>query len=337
MLTLEKYNNHKYISDIYTKVENHFGIDEKEIGSLDEVLSCKHKKANLFITFIVGHISYFKNKEQEEKRINSYNVDYSALKEEYSVDVLQRILIDLTQYVSLDAERVIASFNPYFKLIETIRLTPWQWYNENEISSTLVENLYLRLTNLKIPFGDNRFKALPVHVDCYRKGNNRSEWLRNENGGINTYFDEKTNSAYQYRDKTCYNGIFIDAKIGIVIFFKDKPSITISFNFDNDKNIYIHQIQSQPKDRGHYKIKGSWKVECIKYLQDVFPEFKLHLISGEDISKMVLDGYKSDTMPECMKVDNTTILRIKESYNNLMSHCKQWVTKGDLKYRELVI
>jgi hypothetical protein len=335
MLTLTKYNNNEYILDIYTKVEKLFGIDEKEIGSLDDVLSCKHKKANLFITFIVGHIEYFKINEQEEKNISAYDVDYSPLKEKYSLDVLERILIDLTQYVSSDAERVIESFNPYFKLIETIRLTPWQWYSENEISSTLVESLYLRLTNLKVPFGDDRFKALPVHVDCYRKGNNRSEWLRNENGGINTYYNEKTNSAYQHRDKTCYNGIFIDAKIGIVIFFKDKPSITISFNFDNDKNLYIHQIQAQPKDRGHYKVKGDWQTECINYIKSLFPEFKLHLISGKDISEMVSLGYQSDTMPECMKISPNTISRIKENYDKLMSHCSNWVKKGDVEYRKL--
>lgn len=43
MLTLEKYNNPEYISNIYLKVEKFLGINEREIESLDAVLTCKRE------------------------------------------------------------------------------------------------------------------------------------------------------------------------------------------------------------------------------------------------------------------------------------------------------
>lgn len=39
----------------------------------------------------------------------------------------------------------------------------------------------------------------------------------------------------------------MDAKIGLIFYFKNKPSILISFNLGKNNNLFIHQIQCQKK------------------------------------------------------------------------------------------
>jgi len=336
MLTIKKYNDPKYISDIHDKLKKHYSFNEKKLESIEEVLSCKHIKANLFVTFVTCVLEQHKDTEKRTNRnLSSNDVDYSEFKDVFELEFLETILIDSNKYISMDTEDILQKMHPYLKLVDVIKCTPWQWYCENETDSLIIGEIYKTLTNLKTPFGDDRFRALPIHVNCYQKGNNRSEWLRDEIGAINTYYDREKEETYQVRDEECYYSIVLDAKIGIVLFFKDKPSITISFNFDENKNIYIHQIQSQAKDRGHYKIKGDWKEGCINYLKELFPDFKLHLISGEDISKLVADGYKSPQMPECMIVKDSTLSRIKHNYAQLIPKHHNWVNKCGIQYREL--
>lgn len=334
MLTLTKYNDPKYISEKYNQVEKYEGIDKRDITSLEAVLECEDKKANLFITFITLHVNHF-NGEQRENQIRSSQIDYSPLKEYYPIEILKLILLKTTQYVNMDTEYAIYKMYPYLKLIDAIKHSPWQWYYDNDISSDIVENIYNQLTNPTTPFGDDRFKAVPINANCYRSGNSTSEWLSKEQGGMNHYYNKETDSVYLKRDEDCFRSIFIDAKIGLVIFFKNKPSITISFNYDGNKNIYIHQVQAQIKDRGHYKIKGDWKLATIDYLQSLFPDFKLHLISGRDISTLVRNGYKKDETPDCLMVTKETLSKIQKNYDNIMPDCKKMMKKGEINYRSL--
>jgi hypothetical protein len=325
MITLEKAFCDIYTTKFFNKVNELFYNEDYKIES---ILSCKTERANFWLFVTKEFYENFRSREQ--KTVSFNKIDFSPLKENFSEEFIEYIFTYSTQYLGCDFERKIKVIAPYIPLIESIRLSPWQWYYGDDISKNDIELIYKKLKNLKNPF-DDRFTAHPIHAESIKKGFNRSEWLKDCKGGINNYLNQETGILELERDESAYNTIFIDAKIGIVIYYKNLPSITISFNVDSERNLYVHQIQSQLKDRGHYKVKGDWRVESLNYLKSIFPEFKIHLISGDNISNFIENSYKENP-PKKSILD-----RIKNNYDSILPVFKEYKKISNIQYRQLEI
>lgn len=335
MITREEALSNEFISNfIEDKKEILIYIFDEDELKFDTITNSLKSKAKFWLKIIEEQYHAFRSKAQ--KHCSFYNIDFTPLAERFSPCFIAFIIAHCDSYIHRDLENLFHKVEPMLKLVDNIRLSEWQWYSKGDIEPLEVESIYNKLSNLPQPFDDSRFSAYPIHCDCYQKGRNRSEWLRDKKGAISKYYDRELRKVYVERDETAYAGIFLDAKLGIIIYFKDLPSITISFNVDGYKNLYIHQIQATKKDRGHYKLKGDWRLHALNYLKSIFPEYTMHLLSGDNISKLVLGGYSEDS-PEDFKPSQTCLKRIKETYDSLLPEFNNFFSLSGMKYRQIKI
>lgn len=248
-----------------------------DINKTDDLIYC----CNIWHEFLEYYFRTLREKHPEF--INKFSKEFIYKVFTYSDKIIDSFLL------SFLTKKFV-----YISLIKAIKISPFQWYdNDNMLSNDLTLNIFNRLLNLTTPFNDERFFVEPIHAECLRGGINRSEWLNNKTGEYLSYFNEK-DEKIEYKAESAYGTTFIDAKFGIIIFFKNKPSIKVSFNIDNDKNIYIHQIQATKKDRGHYKIKGNWRIEVIKYIKSIFNDFNINIISVDDLVFICKTSYRKE-------------------------------------------
>lgn len=207
---------------------------------------------------------------------------------------------------------------PLFSLLNDIRLSSWHWYIENSNDPQFTLDTFNRFSNLPTPFGDSRFEALPVSC-AYRRGFCDSPWLEDKDGAF--VKDFKNNDIF--RAVSADKSLFLDAKLAICLFFQNKPSIIVSFNMNKNKQIFIHQIQAQLKDRGHYKLGENWKFKALEYVKSVFHDFEFYMLDSQHIVDLVNSNY---TDYEEFKPNEETIQRIYREYNSF-NFTSQTITK----------
>ena len=332
MINNETYNDEDFIFKIF-KALNKIKFKATEKDKFIDIFNSKTEKANLVLNAIELSLKSFQN-NKENSKLNSFEIDYTSFKKQIDPDTLTTIIIDSNTYIDIQTRKILYEIKPYLKLISAIKDSPWQWYLDDNCKNNVVNDIYRGLTSNKTPFNDERFKAVPTHTDNFKNGINSSEWFKLEKGGYSNKYNIDTKEYYRSKDENFYRKTTIDAKIGFTIFFKNKPSITISFNFDYQKNIYIHQIQAQQKDRGHYKISsGDWRVKCIDYIKEVFPDYKIHLISGDSIVSIVNQYYQNPNVPDELVISKEALNIIKNNYDNIIEN-SQIIEKNDVYYVE---
>jgi len=333
MLMKNNFKNDEDLTAFFHKVKDFISFEDIE---LKRILSCKKSRCLFFAKYIDKIIYLFGKKEMTSNNIDFDEVDFSPLKEKnISLDVLIEIMKNTEHKFKQMTETVLCHLYPEFDFFFNIRNTPWQIFrhDDNEESYQATFDIYEKIMNLPNPFDDDRFRALPLYTCKYvTKGLDRSVFLHNEKGSPYKYVDPESNEIVTKESKSGYNSFYMDGRVGIVFYFKDKPSMMISFNFDADKNIYIKQVQCQKKDRGHYKIKGDWKIAIIDYVKELFPEHKILLISGKDMVDGVLSTYDEESPLYPTKV---TIDRINKLYDNLYPNNNNWIEKRYSMYKIL--
>ncbi len=197
---------------------------------------------------------------------------------------------------------------PLFTFMNDIRLSSWRWYYECSNNSEFVLETFDRFSNLPTPFADSRFEAAPVSCS-HRRGFCDSPWLKDKEGAWVKDFKNST----IFRDVSADKSLFLDAKLAICLFFQNKPSIIVSFNMNKNKQIFIHQIQAQLKDRGHYKLGENWKFKALEYVKSVFHDFEFYMLDSQHIVDLVNSNY---TDYEEFKPNEETIQRIHKEYNS---------------------
>jgi len=207
---------------------------------------------------------------------------------------------------------------PLFTFMNDIRLSSWRWYYECSNNSEFILETFYRLSNLPTPFDDSRFEALPVSCS-YRRGFCDSPWLKDKEGAWVKDFKNKDIFRAVSADKS----LFLDAKLAICLFFQNKPSIIVSFNMNQNKQIFIHQIQAQLKDRGHYKLGENWKFKALEYVKSVFHDFEFYMLDSQHIVDLVNSNY---TDYEEFKPNEETIQRIHKEYNSF-NFANETITK----------
>lgn len=238
-------------------------------------------------------VAYSKN-----KKINDYFEDAFVYK----------ACAESNQHIDFLTAKLINESYPFFSLINDIRLSSWHWYFEENKSIEVKSDIFYRLTHLPTPFNDSRFEAQPVACS-FRRGFCDAPWLHDKEGAFVKDFEN--NSIL--RASSADNSLFLDAKLAICLFFQNKPSILISFNVNENKQIFIHQIQAQLKDRGHYKLGNDWRSKALDYVKSVFNDYEFYMLDSKHIIDLVLSNY---TGYENFKPNEDTIQRIVNEYNS---------------------
>jgi hypothetical protein len=250
----------------------------------------------------------------------------------FNIETLVSIYINASCHRSSGTIRTLEILDVSCEIIDSLMSMSHQWYKENR-NNELIFELWKTFRNIKgtTAFNDERFKMYPIFTNSYLQGFDRSNWIRELEAGWINVFDESTQQKGLQRYKTsAYNTNYMDAKVGIVIYFKNLPSIIISFNCDGEDNLYIHQIQCKPKDRGHYKIKN-WKESSFNLVKSIFPNFKVHLISGAGVVDAIKRGYEQSAA-NCQP-DEETLQRVSESYDSMIPSLKMTTIKHDIVYQ----
>lgn len=277
--------------------------------TVKDILFSIEKTANFWIAVLDSAYRSLEDKyssSQKEDRINHF-------KRLFSFELLKVVLIASKQYISSSVENFIEEAYPRLSLIRATNLTSWHAFYE----STTIEQrtrLFDTLNNLPDPFGDSRFTAVPVHTNCIGRGHAHSPWLHDIEGHFQTLWNEEKKCREVTKLKSAYQYFYLDAKVGVLFLFNNRPSITLSFNVDKYNNVYVHQIQSKQKDRGHYKLGENWRLLVLDYVKQLFPRSKVYLIGGEQAAKDTYATYGSDTPLE-FRPTPSELERIAETYN----------------------
>lgn len=171
---------------------------------------------------------------------------------------IQRKLPDLLEMAYGDA---------YIELYDHVQMAPLHWVKFERFSEEQTRTVYDCLTkNLQSPFNDERFTAKPIHANNqFGLSDNNCSKLSADEYNVRQYC-HKTNT---YKDVTS-NRIFMDARLGLMFHFKNKPTFFISFFIDFDMNIHIRQIQGLRKGRGHYVLGKEWQKRVVDFVKERF-------------------------------------------------------------------
>jgi hypothetical protein len=260
--------------------------------------------------------------------------DYSKLLEFFEMDTLVYVYINYQAYRSSEVFRALECLDSRFSIIDSLMSMSWQWYSEERDPKIVFQlwKTFSTVTDTQV-FNDDRFSIHPIFTNAYQKGLDRSPWLKDMAAGwLNVYEETTGTKGLQKYNDGAYNSNFMDAKVGFVIYFKNMPSMLVSFNCDNDWNLYIHQIQCKPKDRGHYKLKN-WQQSCLELVQTLFSDFDVHLIKGESLAKMIPDAYSQ--AEDVMKPTQETLKRITDIYNNMFNNFGSVIVKSNIQYHKI--
>ncbi len=126
----------------------------------------------------------------------------------------------------------------------------------------------------------------------------------------------------------------MDAKLGLLFLFEGKPSMTVAFNIDRNGDIFVHQIQSFIKDRGHYKLGANWRQILIDYLKSVFPESSIYLINGTRAANDVYRSYNAQSA-EAFKPSSLELEQIKQVYDSHPAINTDVKVKSDIQFKQV--
>lgn len=319
MLDKNSFYDKETIEKIFNIVNDIVYSDTDRFSSLEEVMNDLNLRGYLFHKFISEQVSFLRRKKD-------FNPE--SLLEFYDIDFLS-IVLSYSQYsISSDVLHILYKVFPYLELSSLSQVSSWQWYSES-IDPEQNIHFFNLFKDLPQPFNNNNFKVVPIANRSYQIGFCSLEYLKNEKGAYVERYTKEGKKELMKTDSSHYC-FFLDAKLGLAFYYKNKPAFFISFNFDNNKNIYIHQIQGVIKGRGHYHLKN-WQEDCILYLKKAFPEYNLHLLNGSDVVKNVLQGYNNSKF----KPSKNSLNKIKNNYNSIFSNCSNFINKRDLSYRIL--
>lgn len=306
----------KDLNDI-SIIENYLHLNEDDISNLSSSAIC-----NLWcdaVQILFDHITLKKT-------------DHAKIFKIFKPETLAYIYFSSSNGYSIFDDLIKSDFK--FSILNAINVNSIQWYSEklNIDDKMFIFDKFYNLDEKS--FFDDRFSIYPIFTNAYRLGRDRSLWLKDKKEGYVSLFDDITNSKVVMKsDSTAYNSIYMDAKLGFIVYFKDLPSIYITFNFDSNKNLFIHQIQSKHKDRGHYKIKN-WQNYFLNFVKNTFSGFNVNIISGESAEKLIWAGYKTieKNEPEVFEKVKPSNERIDSVINFYNSFGHEKFNKFDIVY-----
>lgn len=285
--------------------------------------------AGEFWLFIVVYISkLIKNKYKTKLERTE------AISRIFSYDFLKLVFIHSSSYIDSNLRWDIHSAYPKLQLTHAIKQTAHQAYYERPKTKVFAD-VFDVLHSVNNPFNDTRFSVEAIHTDCCSQGLTHSEWLMNLAGGYKYYWCKDSQTRKVFKTENMYRAIYMDAKLGLLFFFKNKPCFHASFNFDSKGNIFIHQVQAVLKGRGHYTLGETWRTQVIHFIGSLFPQKKIYLIDGNNAVKNVINSYGHDT-EDFIKPDTKTQNHIAQSYNMITGMFNRRRNKNGTLFRRII-
>lgn len=346
ILTIESLNNLSLLKRIHDHMDDFLS---EELSHFDDVVRNFDLKVNLLWELLLEELSLI----TEEARNNHYElrkagktkkkiifdneIDYSGILSLFSRELIELIYfhVSKTLFISSETETKLQGISHDFHFMTSMARTPQitARISDEEVGDS-AKQVYQAMIDLPLPFNDDRFSVYPIYTSgLIDSGLDRSIYLKNKKGSVMKLINSDETGVVYERQEQGYYSNFIDGKVGFIFYFKDLPSMIISFNFDNNKNIFINQIQCQRKDRGHYKLKNDWKLALLDYIKQVFPSYHLHIIDGQDLVKKVKSSYTR--WPEHLKPSADTYNRIISTYDGFLSENQTRTVCGYVNYRKL--
>jgi hypothetical protein len=314
MLTIERVENKISFEKIYSHdyVQRYVLNYSLENKSMDEIWNNPRLKYLFYVRIL-------------EKMAIRHKNNQEAFYSEYPYETIVYLLCKcevFNCYVSLDLEKHLYIKYPTLEFLKINRQAAWQQFSEN-LNEENVSYFFDKITNLTNPL-DDRFSIHPTFTYGNTKGFNNGTWFEKLNCK-----DGKINAV---------KNMFLDSKIGFIIYFKNKPSIIVSFQILNN-NIYIDQIQSTPKDRGHYKIKGDWREFIINYISNHFDKSNINLISPYTAYRLVKNAYTEESNLKITKTQllNSCIAAYQKPFPSLYEKFRIRTVHGYSTYRKIKV
>lgn len=178
--------------------------------------------------------------------------------------------------------------DPYIPAFDIIQMGSCHWFNHERFDHETTKKLYSKLTsNIGTPFNDDRFTTKFV---CTKGKFGKSIPLDNINHDEFLIQEYDLNSSKYEMERS--GSIWLDARLGLVFYFKNKPSFFISFYLDDECNVYIRQIQGFKKSRGHYVLGNDWQSKVIDFVKKDFTfAKKVHIIDSKSALKSLKLNY----------------------------------------------
>lgn len=203
--------------------------------------------------------------ELDEKCLNYFkdNISFQDFATYYHKTDFQR---------SCDKSRIVKNLvnkfypNVDFGLFEAIQAASCNWIGYDRFDDESTFKIFNSIhSDLSIPFGDQRFSVKPIYSNMFCGFSDNSSLFRDKDAKykVRHYCDEQD----KYIEKE-NNRLFLDSRLGLVFYFKNKPAFYVSFYIDQDMNVFIRQIQGCQKGRGHYVLGDKWRTEVVQYLKD---------------------------------------------------------------------
>ncbi len=193
------------------------------------------------------------------------------------------------------------------EIMDTIKETPKNWWKQEEINNFLAKDIFDAFSKTKTIKKD--WSIVPY---CTRGRFGRCWSLNKENQNDRFWINVFDGEGYNLKET---NYIYVDASFSFVFKYKGKNALYISFIFDNDKNLYIRQLQGFPNSSLHNKLGVNWKESAIYYIVNNFKMLKdFYLIEENSIANAVKQLYSDSYYNE---LHDPIIERIKNNYKNL--------------------
>ena len=181
-------------------------------------------------------------------------------------------------------------------IFKWLRFTGVKFERFSEEQTRLVYNSIT--TELDKPFGDERFEAKPIHAN--------SQYGMSDNTGV-SFKKKEFNVRYFCDESNCYKDevssqVYMDARLGLMFYFKGKPSFFISFFIDFDMNVYIRQIQGLRKGRGHYVLGKEWQKKVVNFVKERFSfANEIRVITEDAVFSYLQKHYADDVVRESVE------------------------------------
>lgn len=235
------------------------------------------------------------------------NIPYETMLLNYDSIIRHKIHRHLS---SKEKEIMQVAYNdPYIEMFDHIQMAPLHWVKFERFSNEDTMKVYKSLTTeLSIPFGDDRFRVEPIHAN--------SQFGLSDYSGIackDPIFKTKMFSDEElvYKDVESKQ-VFMDARLGLMFYFKNKPCFFISYFIDFDMNVHIRQIQGLRKGRGHYVLGKEWQKEVVKFVKERFSFANEIRIITEDSAFEYLNKHYSD--PTAREIVKDTLIKASSVY-----------------------
>ena len=269
-------NNIKHIIDTvpnsYTLEAHSFFLEKNE-----EPTYTKEIKKEYEPTLSDEAISFFKKYISLEDLLVAYD------------DLKFNLRSDTRKHLAFLAKETFPNHD--FEIFDSIRMGSCHWYNHKRFSDDIALTIYKSLMNdIGNPFNDERFSyKIKVANHLCGKTNNNSIFSEKEFFKIRVY--NKKTDQHSFEDSL---SLHLDARIGIVFYFKNKPAFIVSFFIDDKMNIYIRQIQGIKNGRGHYKLGEQWQKKVAVMLKEKLSFVNhVYVISEKSMFDYLLASYKT--------------------------------------------